>query len=351
MKFFKTFLLITLTLCLLFSATSCSKTGAFSVNKKIVCEVGGEAVTYDEYKYFFFGHYISLYGSDFSSLTEEKFNTVRGLTENSLRRRAFILELCDEYGLKLSRDDKKWVNEYVQQQIDENGGEDKYKAFLLEGRVTGDVFRSQIELTFFYDVYLRDLLSTGIDKRVEMSDSAILADINEENFYRYSQIYYEVGAGELDTEARQMINLAYEKLEMGMDFAYVAEAKWASEKDRAKYKSDWRPNAEKGVYVAKGEKEALLENAVLELEVGSYTKPIWSGQGWHIFIRLPFDSDYVSENLYEAEGGEITLAEKSFARRYLEHIEKESEGIEIEYAKYFTESVSFEMLLSKESLK
>ncbi len=349
MRAFNKILLITLAVLFVASAVGCSELGGFSVNKKIVCEVDGEPVTFDDYKYFFYRHYVSTYGDDFSELTEEKFNTVKALTEDSLRRRAYIMQLVDEYEIELSDDDEEQVDYYVSEQIKEQGSEEKYKQYLLDNRMTGDVFRSQIELTFFYDPALRELLATGIDKRIDMTDSAVIADVNSGNFYRYAQIYYAVDAGALDTAAREKINIAYEKLQSGMSFEDVANASWASPTEQARYKSEWKVDVTKGAYVAKGEKEALLENTVLALEENGYSEPKWSGSGWHIFIRLPFDTEYAKENLHTAVTGENTLAQQSFARRYLEYIETKSKNIKIEYARYFKETVTFEMLVKKET--
>lgn len=351
MRVLKRILIIAIALVMAALAVGCSELGGFSVNKKIVCEVDGEAITFDDYKYFFYRHYISTYGEDFSELTDERFNTVKALAEDSLRRRAYIMKLIDEYEIELSDDDEEQVDYYVSEQIKEQGSEEKYKQYLLDNRMTGDVFRQQIELTFFYDPYLRELLATGIDNRIDMTDAAVIADVNGGNFYRYAQIFYSVDAGELDTAAREKINLAYEKLRSGMSFADVANASWAaSTTEQARYKSEWKVDVTKGAYVAKGEKEALLENTVLSLDENGYSEPKWSGSGWHIFIRLPFDTEYAKENLHTAVTGENTLAEQSFARRYLEYIENGSKDIKIEYARYFKETVTFAMLVKKETL-
>ncbi len=340
---------LVLVICLL---TGCAeKVGEFHINRKIVCEVDGEPISFDDYKYFFYSHYVSLYGEDFSALTDEKYNKVKALTEDSLRRRSFIYGLCDEYGIELSDDDKEKVNYYVSEQIDEQGSEANYKAYLLKNRLTGAVFRSQIELTFFYDPYLRDLLITGIDGLVPMTDEAIIADVSGGGFYRYAQIYFSVDEGESDREAYGKISVAYEKLQGGMAFADVANATWGVGDERVKYKSEWKVDAAAGAYVAKGEKELILENSVLALEENAYSEPIWSGIGWHIFIRLPIDTEYVKQNLYTPVTGEKNIAEQSFARRYLEYIATESEDIKIEYAKYFEKNVSFSMLLKEEKLK
>jgi hypothetical protein len=332
-------------------ASCADEIGEFSINEKTVCEVGGEEVTFDDYKYFFFRNYVSLYGTNFSKLDNERFNTVKALTEDALRRRAFIYQLCEEYDIELSDEDAEGVDTYVSAQIDEQGGFDKYKEWLVKNRLTGNVFRSQVELTFYYDPYLRELLQTGIDNRVDMTPKAIIDDVMDGNFYRYAQIYFEVPAGVSDRDAYAKITLAKQKLDSGMPFVDVANAIWIADKDeRAKQKSEWTADAGEGVYVAKGQKEAILEDAVLKLDDGEYSEPVWSGNGWHIFIRLPLVREYVEQNIYTPVTDEYTIADQSFARRYLEYIANESKSIEIEYTRYFNNDVTFEMLLSQEEI-
>ncbi len=354
MKIIKKFALCALAAVLVTACIGCGKVGDFSVNKKIVCEVDGDTVTYDDYKYFFYGHYASLAESEeFSALDEQaKFEKVKAMTEDSLRRRAYIMKLVDEYEIELTDDDKDKVDYYVEQQIEQQGGEQEYKKYLVSNRVTGRVFREQIELTFFYDVKLREVLATGIDKRIDVSDAAVINDVVGGGFYRYAQIYYAGGSAQALGYAKEKIELAYEKLESGLTFAQVANAEWAgSDAEKNKYKSEWKVDVNIGAYAAKGEKEALLEDAVLALEEGQYSEIIPSGEGWHIFIRLPIDAEYVKANLHKATTGEKTMAEQSFAKRYLEYIKAGSSGIKIEYAKYFTKNVTFEMLIEEEKVK
>lgn len=343
MKMLKRGLFALLALALTVALVACgSKAGSFSVNKKIVCEVDGEAITYDDYKYFFYNHYKALYDTtafkDLSS--EEQFEKVKSLTEDSLRRRAYIMYLVDEYDIELSDTKKEYVDNYVNAYIEDCGGDTAYKKSLLENGMTGDVFRAQVELTYGYDVALRELLTTGVDNRVPMTDEAIIEDVTGGGFYRYSQIYFSVDAGELDTDAKTKINEAHTLLNSGKNFAEVAK----------KCKSDWSIDAEKGMYIAKGEKDDLLESTLEGLEVGEYSEPKWSGEGWHIFIRLPIDRQFVEENLYEPIDSGYSIADKSFAHRYLDYIANGSKSIEIEYAKYFENKITYAMLIKTESI-
>ena len=317
-------------LCLL---SSCSKVGSFSVNEKIVCEAGGEPVTYDDYKYFFYTHLTQMQqiepNTDFSS--GEGFERIKAMTEDSLRRRYVILSLCEKYGLEISDTDADAVDTYVENQMEEQGGKDKYVDYLLENRLTGDVFRSQIELAFCYDLYLREHLKLGVDKSIDMTPEAIIADVTGGNFYRYTQIFIRLDAGELSTPLEADAKEAYALLCGGASFTSVA-----------KDYSEWNKDHAQGVYATLGEKEKILEDTVLDLEVGQFSEVVASTEGYHIFKRLPIDGEYVNENVDIFE-------EQYFARRYLEFLDAKSEDVKIEYAKYF-DSISYADLTRKETI-
>lgn len=315
-------------------AAACSdELGEFTVNEKIVCEVDGTPVTYDDYKYFFYTHLTAMKQiepkTDFSS--GEGFKRIKEMTEDSLRRRQVILNLCDKYELELTDEDEDAVNTYVQSQMDELGGELAYREYLLENRLTGKVFRDQTKLTFCYDLYLRDYLKRTPSKAIDLSADAIIADVTGGNFYRYTQIFLRLDVGELSVPLEAQAREAYALLCSGASFTSVA----------ATY-SEWNRDHSEGVYATVGEKEEILEETVLALEVGEISEVIASSEGYHIFKRLPIDVDYVTKNFEDFE-------EQYFNRRYLEFIAEKSKKIKIEYAKYFS-NISYADLTKKETL-
>lgn len=329
-------------LCAAMLCSCASKVGSFHVNKKVVCEVGGEPITYDEYKFFFYRNYSeqSAYtGKDYS--TPEGFEEIKAQTESQLKRRQFIMSLCDKYDIKLSKADKQWINDYVQSNIDEQGSEEKYNEWLIENRLTGDVFREMNELTFFYDKYLREVLITGIDKAIDMTPSAVIADFTDEKFYRYTQVYIPLtGHIQSDLAAKLKIDEAYAMLENGADFVDVAIQYSSKDKTYNAWSDELIRN---GSHAVKGEKESVLESTVYGLEKGEYSKVFASSEGYHIVKRLELDGEYPSKSY-------STLEAQSFANRYHEYIRTESEKVKIEYSKYF-DSVDFVMLTRKEELK
>lgn len=308
--------------------------GSFSINEKIVCEVGGTPITFDDYKYFFYSHLsqMKLIEPDTDFSTGENFERIKEMTEESLKRRQVILDLCDKYDIELTDDDDDNVDYYISTEIENQGGEDKYIDYLLENRLTGDIFRSQTELTFCYDLYLRDLLKHGIDNLIDMTPEAIIADVTGGNFYRYTQIFLRLDPGELSVPLEEDAREAYALLCGGASFTSVASTY-----------SEWNKDHSKGVYATLGEKEEILEETVLGLEIGKFSEVVASTEGYHIFKRLGVDAEYVEENFEDFE-------EQYFNRKYLEFLDAETAKVEIEYAKYF-DSIDYADLTKKESYK
>lgn len=322
--FKKTFrIVIALMLCVAV-LSGCAKVGAFDVNKKIVCEVDGEPVTYDEYKYFFYAHHTDLYGTAQEPLTDEMFLKVKTLTEDSLRRRATIMRLVDEYGVKLTKEQKNYVDEVVESQIVEYDGEEGYQDFLLEGRATGTVFRDQVLLTFGYDPALREVFKMGVNKDIVMTDEAIIASLMTD-FYHYQYEFFPLKEGANSNDLKTAANSFYTGVMNG--------TKGFENED----------------YDVKGQKPLGFEEAVLALEVGEISEPIWGYDwsdyaGYYVFKRLPVDPAHAKLNMEKFD-----IENEYFASTYLKYISEQSKDVKIEYAKYF-DTLDYATLIKKEEL-
>ena len=306
--------------------SGCAKVGAFDVNKKIVCEVDGEPVTYDEYKYFFYAHHMDLFGTVERELTDEDFQRVKAMTEDSLRRKATIMALLDEYDVKLDSDAKDYVDEAVEAQIELYEGEDGYRDFLLDGRITGNVFRELIMLTFKYDPALREIFKMGVNKDLPVTDEAMLASVLGGDFYMYQYAFFEL------TEGKN-----------SMDLEKAA-------KDFCKGLEDGTKTFTKLECDAKGQRPVGFEEAVLKLDEGETSEVLWGadwGQnaGYYVFRRLAVDEATVKANIEKFE-----LEDEYFAASYLRYIREQSKDVKIEYAKYF-ESLDYATLLKREEIE
>lgn len=317
-------------LCTVLTAfTGCTqKVGSFSIDGRTVMTVNGYEVSCDEYKYFYYNHMKDLEaeidGIDFTK--EENIKLIKDRTEKSLKRMYAVIALFDEYELEFEDNDEDDINDSVAGYIYEQGGTEKFYKWLADARMSGDVFRKILEYSFFYDVYLRELLMTGIDGHIKMDDETLINDIMD-NFYHYTQIFVEFREGDNYVENGEEIEKAYNALRNGADFYKVAE----------EY-SDWNVHVETGVYSTKGEKLLIIEKTALSLEVGEYSEVVKSTEGHHIIMRLPMDRDYVVKHLNQLE-------EASYTRRYHEVIDAYAEKAEVKYNKYY-DTLTHDTLIS-----
>ena len=311
------------------SLTGCSgSVGAYNINTRTVMTIGGQKVSYDIYKHFYYAGMTQLGGESVDWTKQENLDDLKLEVEAGLKRIYALKLLCDKYGIELTSDDRKEVDAIMQDYIDEQDGESGYRLWLSENRISGNAFREQIERVYYYDVYLRELLFTGFDDVIKMDDATVKKDI-EENFYRYTQIYISCEDEDDYSEYRKDIEAALEELKAGKEFSEV----------RREY-SDWMVNVELGVYCAKGQKLPEMEEAALALGMGEYSGVVESSEGYHIIMRLPMEDSYIEENLDD-------LGYVSANRRYNVLLDETAAGLAVEYSEYYN-TLTFEQLISLE---
>ena len=318
--------LLLFVICL--TMVSCTKVGAFDINKKTVMTVDGKKVTFDEYKFFYYYSAMS-YGLETTDWTkEENLAKLKAETEDAIRSKYAIKKLCDYYEIELTRDDKDYINELMQSYIDAEEGKKGYRDWLLDNRITGTQFRDNTEVMEIYDVYLRELLFTGLDNIIKVDKATVTQDVKD-NFYRYTQILIRFDQGDFSLENRADIEAALAEINEGADFYAVAE----------KY-SEWMVDAEKGEYSTEGKTIIDVEEAIAKLEVGEISDIIESEVGLHILMRLPLDEEYIDAN-YDL------FVTDSATRRYHEHLDKVAKELTIEYTEY-GKSLTFDILTKRE---
>lgn len=319
-------LVLLLAICL--AMASCAKVGAFDINKRVVMKVDGKNVTFDEYKFFYYYSAMS-YGIETTDWTkEENLSKLKAEAEDAIRSKYAIKKLCDYYDIKLSRDDKDYVDELMQSYIDTEEGEKGYREWLLDNRTTGTQFRNNVEVMELYDVYLRELLFTGIDNVIKVDKATVTQDVKD-NFYRYTQILIRFDQGDLSLENRADIEAALAEINGGADFYEVAETY-----------SEWLVNAQKGEYSTEGKTIIEVEEAIKELEIGEMSGIIESEVGLHILVRLPLDEEYIDDN-YDL------FVTDSATRRYHEHLDKIANELALEYTEY-GKTLTFDILTKRE---
>lgn len=315
-------------LCAVMLAIGCAgNTGVYDENTKTVMTVGDYKISYDEYKTWYFQYVNNLdWGDDgIWETPDAPFDELKAMIEDTLRNKYAILTLADKYNIKLTNSDKKELDAWMASYISEQGGEAKFEAWLKEQGYTGKVFRENHEVYYYYDAYLRQLLY--YDGTFPADDETILRDI-ENNFYRYTWILIPFSQGDIYSENRAKIDMAYSELEAGKDFYDVAE----------KY-SEWTKNTKIGICATIGEKDVDIEKAALELKYGEYSSVIANDEGHCILMRLEIDKEYINSNYDD-------LVYQSLTRRYNEYVASFASELPITYKSYY-DTLTHEMLTSK----
>lgn len=321
-------LMTVLTLASLLCSCASNAVGDYTVNTKTVMKIDGNKITYDEYRCFYLKAMNDIAAGDpnFWGKEDAPFDELKQTVERSLARKYATLKLVKKYKIKLSSQDKKDINDTVAYYIEENGGPAGYRQWLSSEGLTGRLFREQYTLIYYYDEYLREVLLTGIDDVIKMDDKTVSADVHE-NFYHYTWIF--IPFGELDNyqQNAKKIEDAFKELESGADFYEVAE----------KY-SEWMGNEKIGIYATKGEKIYTIENTVLKLEEGEYSRVLALDEGHAILMRLPMDTDYINSHFDE-------FVYQSGTRRYNELLDNMASELKIEYTDYY-DTLTMDMLKS-----
>ena len=321
-------LLAVVTLLSALSGCASNDVGDYTVNTQTVMKIEGNKITYDEYRCFYLKAMKEISGgeSGFWDKEDAPFDELKETVERSLARKYATLKLVKQYKVKLSSQDKQDINDTVQYYIDENGGATGYRQWLSSEGLTGRLFREQYTLIYYYDEYLREVLMTGIDDLIKVDDKTVSADVHE-NFYHYTWIF--IPFGELDNykENAKKIEEAFKAIENGEDFYDVAE----------RY-SEWMGNEKIGIYATKGEKIYTVENTVLNLEEGEYSRVLALDEGHAILMRLPMDTDYINEHFDE-------FVYQSATRRYNELLDNMALEMKITYTDYYN-TLTMDMLTS-----
>lgn len=313
---------LALALCLVASVCACSRTGEYDINTRTVMDVGGYKISYDEYRLW----YMQCLGDLGEDADEEQ---IRSETEQIIRRKYAQRSLCDRYGIELTDKDEAEIDEYFEELISQCGGKKSYKVYLGNYYFTGTLYREQYEATYYYDAYLRELLSTGRDGIIKVDRDTVLGDFWE-NFYRYAVIYIAFDEGDNYLTNRKTMDEIYARLEAGEDFCKLAD----------EY-SDLNIDNEAGVYATVGEKLEEIEHAALELECGEHSGIISTADGHYIIKRLELEESYTEKHFDD-------ILEKYSTRRYNEYLESFASELEVSYKGYY-KKLTRELLVSSES--
>lgn len=139
----------------------------------------GEKIYYDYYKYIFLNTRDDLaYGQD-DNYWENNYTGQLELTDSvmeTLLRNKAITELAEEYDIRLTKDEKKYIDDYIKNSKEQLGGEDKFKESLAVSYLTEYSLRYVQKITIIWD-NLYNYVTSEASGIIKCGDDIILTDI------------------------------------------------------------------------------------------------------------------------------------------------------------------------------
>lgn len=309
-----------LLLCVIFTLSAfCSCSGGDDV----VMTVGGNDVSYDEYRYF----YMNFRADHISAGDEDYTGTIKTEIEDALREKYAIKNLADEKSLTLDSDDYTSVDSAREYYIESYGSEEAFESALSSGFLTDDLFYSLL-CSQAIEEKLRDYENNEYTSDFISDDATVEAYIKE-NFVHATQILILNEAGDDIVANRDLAVELHERALAGEDFdALIRE-----------YNEDTDMNGDTvGYYFVEGELLYKFEEAAMQLEVGGISDVVLSEKGYHIIKRLPLDDEYIDDHFEE-------LRDAYKARMFNVMIEERAAQTEIVYTDYY-QTLTEEMLIA-----
>ncbi len=258
-----------------------------AADKKAVMKAGGEAVQYQEYRYFYLNNKRDRFGED-AVLTAEDVAVLKELTEANVLRRHALTAMAKEYGAKLTVEQADRAEATVESYRASCGDDEAYREALDAQYLTDALFRDlTLEGELAEAVYLKMADKGLIDESEEARDRAFASD----EILCLKEIYIAVGSRELDDFARQRAEEVYAKLKRGGSFTELM-------KEYSSYSQTELP-PETGYYTMKNDALDAVWDAAVQLKTGEYSPVVESPYGYHIVLRCEKDPAYMSSHAAE----------------------------------------------------
>ncbi len=311
MKRFLSILLALITITLL---ASCSTVKP--ADERVVLTLDNEKIYYDYYRYTFLNTKRDMDGGDDTYWKNDP-EAEKELKEEALavmlHYRA-IQRLAKEYGVKLTKEQKKAIQSNLELTKTEMGGEEAFRKSLEEAYMT--------EYTLLYVQELTQLWSDLYDHMTNKEKGAIPADkatVDADiplNFRRIRYVYLEKDTENPEATAEEAQRV-YDAAAAGEDFDGLIR----------KHGDDVTMLSliEGGYYYTLGAIDETVQNAVEALKEGEIAPVIEVSYGYYVVQRLPLEQDYIDKN-YE----DFRLMYR--ARVFNEMLEAEAKKIAVSYS-------------------
>ncbi len=257
---------------------------------RVVAQVAGYDVLYDEYRYFVCNlreQMAATLGEDIWASADAAAPYLAELKAGAAdmaRYNAAVLSLCAEFGISIDetaiQDD---VQAEVEAMVEEMGSMKAYREALEEYHMTDRLFRYVTGVSVCETELYNVLLSLDL---IDGSDEGAEAFFASDEFIRTLHIYIGNDAGEDVAANRAEAESILAELKGGADFNTMI----------GRHSEDFYMTTTNGYYFTRGEMEQAYEDAAFALAEGEFSDVVASTGGFYIIQRLPKDADYMDRN-------------------------------------------------------
>lgn len=276
----------------------------------VIMKIGENEITTDLFAYL----YLS-YLKDDPELSSEK-ATEHALAE--IRKICAVDDMCREYKVKLSSDDKAAVQAEFDDLRARFETDEEYYAELDSYNMAEQVY---FDLVTHYK-YFEVLYYTVTDefKGDIPADDATVEKYIREHFLAAAQILISNNGDErTEEESEALANDIKAKIDSGEDFFALAK-EYSEDEDSASYTD--------GYYFVPGMMLDFFEKEVKALEIGEIGDVYKSYLGYHIIYRLPLDEEYIGSHFE-------SLRETYLAKIFNDRIDEKAASYTVEYTEAY----------------
>lgn len=248
-------------------------------SKPYVMVIDGMKIRQGTFAYYYgysYASYYSTYGD----------STVTYYALTNVCQHVAVYRLFDQFGLKLTEEDKQSIEDSRTAKIAELGGQAGYAAFLKTLGLTDKLYREILAITPMYNQLKEYLYSEGGPEYMSQDEiRQTYADL-----YAH-EIHIFISTAEVETVEDQ--DALYAEAEEAHARALAGEnftdliLEYGDDTYMAMYPED-------GYYLAEGDSGSdVIDEALFNLEVGEISDIVTTSNGFYIYKRLPIEDDYI----------------------------------------------------------
>lgn len=298
--------------------TSCAQGG-----NKTVMTVGGNKVTYDEYRYFYMN-----FRREHEAMGETDYeDELKKEIEAAVRQKYAKVNMARENGVILTEEELDGLDTIRASYVQSFGGEEGFQQAMADSALTDKLFMKQIEfqqLESKFRAYACEEFSGMI-----RSDDATVEAYIQSDFYHATHVLILSEEGDDLVANYNLAKEVHDRALAGEDF----------EKLVLEFNEDpGMVQDATGYYFTVGQLLKPFEDAVLAMEIGEISDVVMTVSGYHVIQRLPLDDEYIDQHFEE-------LREAYKARKFNLMVEEEAASLEVKYSDFY-ESLTDEMLVA-----